>query len=142
MCEFYNCSTTSDEPCYHGYVACAEDPLAVSSYPNHTHHYCEATYREDEELGLYRLYHKGCRFTSPQLATQCTPGDCHVAVIDGDTDIACCCDGQLCNVNVTFSDPSRFYGFGKYCNYMQAYTSVYELDVTLWCIGSASIPLA
>ncbi len=95
-------------------MACADEPLAEESYPNHTHHYCEATYQLDETTGLYSLYHKGCRFSRPQFATDCTLGVCEVLTVEGDTDIACCCDGQLCNVDIVFDDPSKFEGFGKH----------------------------
>lgn len=112
ICEFFNCSAHSNQTCFHGYVSCSEYPEASLDAD---HHYCVASYTKDDTTELYELSYKGCHFTHPQLATHCTPGYCHVDYISGDSDLQCCCEGDLCNVNVTFSDPLKFEGFIDPC---------------------------
>ncbi len=104
VCEYFNCSGRN-QLCYHGYLSCSDDPQAELT-PNTDHHYCVATYKLDETTNLHKLYFKGC--ADPQLATHCTPGVCQVQYTEGDTILDCCCSQQLCNVNVTFSDPEQF----------------------------------
>ena len=133
VCEFYNCSEESNVSCYHGYIACAEHPSAVGQHINHSNHFCEAAYRKDEATGLYGLYRKGCAFDHPQVATACT-SDCHVDVFEGDDTLVCCCDGQLCNVNVTFSDPSKISSFGK-----SAWGDYLTVAIKLRAMGSEEV---
>ncbi len=109
VCEFYNCSTahTDNSSCFHGYASCSEDPRA-ESFPDTDHHHCVASFKKNETTNLYNLSYKGCHFVDPLIASHCIPGECHVEYVEGDSDLGCCCNGQYCNTDVSFSDPSKF----------------------------------
>lgn len=105
ICEFYNCSLVTDpttQSCYHGYEVCAETSAGMAF--DHDDHYCQALYQFNSTKRLYELYTKSCQYGIPRCADS---DECFIDTDRGDAFLQCCCDGQLCNVNVTFSDPSR-----------------------------------
>ena len=90
MCETFSCTDASH--CSHGYVTCS-GPQA-----------CEATYRKNTK-GTYSLVSKQCKGSSSPV--QCVPGQCVVETGSGNSTVSCCCYGDKCNVNVTFTVPSQ-----------------------------------
>jgi activin receptor type-2B len=91
-CEEYTCGEYSNE-CYYGYQDC---PPGENSF-------CMANYHYNASIQKYQLVKKNC--TTVTEAGWCRE-DCHIQTGFND-DQFCCCSGDLCNQNVTFSDPSK-----------------------------------
>nr|BAA82606.1 sALK-6 [Ephydatia fluviatilis] len=93
LCETFACTDASH--CSHGYAPCS-GPQA-----------CEANYRKNTR-GTYSLISKQCRGSTPSSSpVQCVPGQCVVDAESGNDSVSCCCYGDRCNVNVTFTVPSQ-----------------------------------
>ena len=110
LCEFYNCSQVVDpltETCYHGYVACAEESGA-ETYPEHEDHFCQTIFKKGSS-GLFEIYLKGCHYS--QLSNCEGVNECVLDTSPQANEFTyCCCDGQLCNVNVTYTHPNNVNG--------------------------------
>ena len=106
LCEFYNCSFVNDpatQSC-HGYIPCTKD------YQEDTHqnHFCHTIFHKRTN-GLYELYSKGCHFS---LLSRCDGrNECILDTSPEGRELTyCCCDGELCNVNVTYTHPENVDG--------------------------------
>ena len=111
ICEFDNCSTTSNTNCYHGYQVCSHHPEAELTQPEN--HFC-ALHAARTPSGLYQLQSKGCLVTANatihELGTR--RQSCVLDTESSSPVISCYCNQLLCNnaTNVMFTDPSRFIG--------------------------------
>eukprot|EP00731_Ephydatia_muelleri_P033658 Em0034g40a len=90
VCETFVCTDASH--CSHGFAPCSS-PQA-----------CTADYRKNTK-GTYSLVSKQC--TPSSSPVQCVPGQCVVDTGSGNNSVSCCCYGDKCNVNVTFTVPSQ-----------------------------------
>ena len=69
----------------------------------------QANYHYNASIQKYQLVKKNC--TTVTEAGWCRE-DCHIQTGFND-DQFCCCSGDLCNQNVTFSDPSKVDNMSK-----------------------------
>ena len=101
ICETFTC--TDANHCRHGYTSC---PGTQSR--NGT---CQAVYQKNTK-GKYTLTSKQCAdpSSSPSL---CAEGQCMVNAGSGNDTVSCCCHGDKCNVNVTFTQPAQVLAYGK-----------------------------
>jgi hypothetical protein len=89
VCETYDCSADPDN-CVYGYQMCPSDKP-----------YCLAEYEYSDSEMQYYLSKKEC---TNDLSGVCNRLVCHVYT-DGDhTRESCCCERDLCNQNIVFSD--------------------------------------
>ena len=112
VCEFNNCSSSSNTNCFHGYQICANHPeAALLSQPEN--HFC-ALHASRSPSGLYQLQSKGCLITANATIRSLGAGqqNCFLQTNSSLPTISCYCDQVLCNngSNLKFADPSRFIG--------------------------------
>ena len=112
VCEFNNCTSSSNTNCYHGYQICAEHPDAgVISQPEN--HFC-AVHASRTPHGLYELHSKGCVLTTDATIRALGSGqrNCVLNTTAPSPQVSCYCDQLMCNnvSNLHFTDPTRFIG--------------------------------
>ena len=113
VCEFNNCTSSSNTDCYHGYQICAEHPSAgtVSSSP--LDHFCEV-HALRTSTGHYELQSKGCLITTDPVIHQLGEGRgiCTLDTLSAANQISCYCNQLYCNsgTNLLFTNASQFIG--------------------------------
>ena len=100
LCETFTC--TDERLCSHGYTACPGTQSHSGT--------CQAVYQKNTK-GKFTLTSKQCVYpSSPSL---CAEGQCVVNTGSGTDTVNCCCHGDKCNVNVTFTQRAQVQTFGK-----------------------------
>ena len=113
VCEFNNCTSSTNTDCYHGYEICTDHHSngMVSNGPSD--HFC-AVHARRTSSGHYELQSMGCVITTNLMIHQLGMGrsNCTLDTLSGTNQISCYCNQLYCSsgTNLHFTDASRFLG--------------------------------